>query len=789
MRQTVGRRLLALLALAWAGPAAAADFTTTVAPVFKEFCLKCHGGDKPKGDLSLETLAADFAKNGETWKTVLEHVSDGSMPPKEKPQPSAGQRRAVSEWIASGLVAQAKVFTAANGRARLKRLNRVEYINTMRDLLGAEIDPEELPEDGIASGFDNVDAALDLSSSLLGSYLEAIDVALGNALSPGKRPKTTTQRVDYPALGKLKTKTNRPMPRLGTSTIVKEQEVIFVSAAMIEKPVVDALADTPGLYRFRMRANTVNTGKPLTLLIYTGNYGRGVQGLLTRPVAMVDVPAATTTVEFTVPLLAHETIKMLPYGMGNVYTDAEENHQLPGMALQWIEVEGPLIDAWPPEPTKRLLGEFDLAKASAADAEKVLRAFATRAFRRPVQDAELQPYLDLIKTRLDKGYSVAAALRVGLTGVLSSPDFLYLSATPGRLNDYDLASRLAYFLWSTMPDDTLIALAKRGELGKPAVLRQQVERLLNDARAHRFTENFVGQWLSLRNLKATIPDKKVYPDFDDWLLHSMPLETYSFFEEILRHDRPVTEFLHADWSMLNERLAKLYGIPGVNGSEFRKVSLPAGSHRGGVLTQAAVLKVTANGTTTSPVVRGAWVLDHLLGTPPPPPPKDVPAIEPDIRGAKTMREQLEKHRSIERCAGCHAKIDPLGNALENFDVIGGWREYYRTVPGNGRSKVMIKTFKGLDHPVGKGLDVDAKDELPDGRKFTSVDELKQFLLADSDQVARALGQKLLVYATGHRLEFADRASVDALLASSKPSHYGFRTLIHELVQSPAFRTK
>ena len=787
--RSISTRVLASLAFVLTGPTDAADFDQAVAPVLKEHCLKCHSGDKPKGDFSLDGITSDFVKHGDIWKNVFEKVSDGSMPPKGKPQPSPEQRRAMGDWLLAGLTAQAKVETAANGRARIKRLNRVEYINTMRDLLGAEIDPEELPEDGIAAGFDVVDAALDVSSSLLGSYLETIDAALDHALHPGKRPETTTRRVDFPALGRQMTKQNKPLPRFGTSSIVTDKEVVFVSAAMIERPVIDAMSNTAGLHRFRLHGHTVNTGKPTTLLIYTGNYGRGVQGLLTRAMTMVDVPPTETTVEFTVPLLAKETISMSPYGLPNVYTDVNENNRLPGVAVQWIEVEGPLIEAWPPEPTKRLLGDLDLEKATAADAGKVLRAFAPRAFRRPVKDAELQPYLDLIRTRLDKGYSVAAALRVGLTGILCSPDFLYLSATPGRLDDFDLASRLSYFLWSTMPDDTLTDLATRGELGKPAVLRKQVERMLGDARAHRFTENFVGQWLSLRNLKATIPDRKVYPDFDEWLMHSMPQETHAFFEEILRNDRPVTEFLHADWAMLNERLAKLYGIPDVRGSEIRKVALPAGSHRGGVLTQAAVLKVTANGTNTSPVVRGAWVLDHLLGTPPPPPPKDVPAIEPDIRGAKTMREQLEKHRSIERCAGCHAKIDPLGNALENFDVIGGWREYYRLVPGSGRPKVMVPMHQGRENPVGKGPDVDAKDALPDGRAFASIDELNKHLLADPDQVARALTQKLLVYATGHRLEFADRQSVNDLVANLKANHYGFRTLIHELVQSPAFRTK
>ena len=269
----------------------------------------------------------------------------------------------------------------------------------------------------------------------------------------------------------------------------------------------------------------------------------------------------------------------------------------------------------------------------------------------------------------------------------------------------------------------------------------------------------------------------------------MPRETYLFFEEILKDDRSVLEFVHSDWSMLNERLATLYGIPDVAGSAFRKVQLPAGSHRGGVLTQAAVLKVTANGTNTSPVVRGAWVLDHILGTPPPPPPKDVPAIEPDIRGAKTIREQLAKHRQIESCASCHKKIDPPGNALENFDVIGGWREFYRTIPGGGRKQVKITTAKGRSHGVGKGPNVDAADELSGGRKFADIDGFKKLLLDDPDQFARGLTEKLLVYATGHGLEFADREVVANILADVQPKNYGFRTLIHTIVQSPTFRSK
>ncbi len=765
------------------------EFTKSVAPILKTYCVGCHGGDKPKADLALDTLAADFAEQGETWKMVLERVDDGTMPPKGKPQPTADERRVVSAWIAAELTAQAKRQAATHGRARLRRLNRVEYVNTLRDLLGAEVDLEQLPEDGIAGGFDNVDAALDLSSTLLESYLETIDAALDTAFVRGSPPESTTRRIDLVPLAKQLTKTNRPMPRFGISTRIREDEIVFFSAAMVSKPVIDALVATPGLYRFRISANSVNTGKPMTLLIYTGNYGRGVQGLVTRPVVMLDVPAEPTVVEFTVPLDSRETISLSPYGMPNVYTEVADDYAGPGLAMRWIEAEGPLIKTWPPEPTARLLGNVNLADATLADAESILRRFAVRAFRRPIDDAELTPFIELIKSRIDKGYTVEAALRVGLKGILCSPQFLYLHATPGKLNDFDLATRLSYYIWSTMPDDVLIELAGRGELGTPDELRRQVERMLDDPRAQAFTENFVGQWLSLRNLKATIPDKKLYPDFDEWLEFSMPRETYGFFDEMLRHDRPVAEFLHSDWSMLNERLATLYGIPDVRGSAFRKVSLPADSHRGGVLTQAAVLKVTANGTNTSPVIRGAWVLDHLLGTPSPPPPKDVPAIEPDIRGAKTIREQLTKHRQIESCAVCHTNIDPLGNALENFDVIGGWRTFYRVVPGNGRQQVRIETSAGRMNGVGKGLDVDAADELSGGRKFSDIDELKRFLLSDSEQLARALTEKLLVYGTGHRLEFADRETVTAILTAVKPKNDGLRSLIHELIQSPTFRSQ
>ena len=322
-----------------------------------------------------------------------------------------------------------------------------------------------------------------------------------------------------------------------------------------------------------------------------------------------------------------------------------------------------------------------------------------------------------------------------------------------------------------MPDEELLAAARRGGLSQPDVLHGQVERMLKSPRAAAFTENFLGQWLNLRQINFTTPDKQLYPEFDDLLEWSMVRETHLFFEELLRHDLSLLNLVDSDFTMLNERLARHYGIAGVLGLTFRKVPLRPEHQRGGVLTQGSVLKVSANGTTTSPVVRGVWVLDRILGKPPKPPPADVPAVEPDIRGATTIREQLAKHRQVASCASCHKQIDPPGYALENYDAIGGWRERYRTL---GTGKRLDKVVDGDRVAYGEGSAVDAGDILADGRKFADLAGLKKLLLADPDQITRALTEKLVVYATGHRLEYGDRDAVEKVVAQTREQKYGLR---------------
>ena len=359
-----------------------------------------------------------------------------------------------------------------------------------------------------------------------------------------------------------------------------------------------------------------------------------------------------------------------------------------------------------------------------------------------------------------------------------------------KLDDFALASRLSYFLWSSMPDEELLTLAGQKQLSHADILRKQVERLLKDARAAAFTENFAGQWLGLRAIDFTVPDPTLYPEYDNVLKVAMVKETLLFFDEVLKNDLSLTHFVSSDFTMLNGPLARFYGIPlpqrgkGEGELEFRKVALPPGSHRGGVLTMASVMKVTANGTNTSPILRGSWVLDRILGTPPPKPTVDVEAVEPDIRGATTIREQLAKHRQKAECASCHAKIDPPGFALESFDVIGGWRENYRSV-GKGDPV----TVDGRRMRYLKGPPVDSADVLPDGQGFRNIDEYKQLLLKDKDQLARALAEKLLAYGTGGAPAAADKPEVEAIVRGAREKNYGLRALVHEIVQSKIFQHK
>jgi hypothetical protein len=508
-------------------------------------------------------------------------------------------------------------------------------------------------------------------------------------------------------------------------------------------------------------------------------------------------------------------------GAGRWQNPLAETNGQPGVVFRWMEVEGPIYDEWPPAGHKLLFGDLPMmtrqvaampesssrtnkygqrrfkkapgvevvSKQPMVDAESLLRNFVTQAYRQPIEDTEVKRFLPVVQNALKLGNNFTDAMIAAYTAVLCSPEFLYLDEKPGRLDDYELSERLSFFLWNSPPDEELQRCAKKHELCKPRTLRAQTERMLADGKSRRFVEAFLDYWLDLRKIVATSPDANLYSDYylDDLLEESALEETRTFFTELVRENLPARNIVSSDFAMVNERLAAHYDLPCVQGVGLRRVQLPKDSVRGGLMTQAAVLKVTANGTTTSPVLRGAWIMERILGQKPPPPPPTVPAIDPDIRGAVTIRQQLEKHRTLETCNACHAKIDPAGFALENFDVMGGWRQRYRSESGGELAQGIAKS--GQKFAFHYAQPVDASGTLPDGRQFHDVRELKQLLLADEKQIARNLVRQLAVYATGAPIHFADRKQVEEILERAKMSHYGVRSLISELVQSDLFLNK
>jgi len=699
-------------------------------------------------------------------------------------------------------------------RAVLRRLNRTEYENTVRDLLAIEVDLKDLlPLDSSAGGFDNVGEALHVSSFLMERYLEAADKALNVAIANLPQPPLVKKRYLLRDDNLVKTTTENVYRHRDDSV------VMFSSSAWNAITLWQFYPPDRGTYRIRISTyGFQSAGKTVT---YRVDAGPMLMGTRNHLVNYFDAqPDQSTVAEFLDHFEARDHIRISPYGLANAQTVTKvgaDKFDGPGLGVDWIDVEGPLHDTWPPESHRRLFGDMERAKSPnhnqsnrvevvskepLVDADRILRKFARRAFRRPVTDADVRPFLALVDAKLAEKRSFEQAIRVGLAAVLVSPDFLFLREGADKLDDVSIASRLSYFLWSMLPDEELLGIAEQGHLTgngtnaalrdpekdqriRPSVtLREQVDRLLNHPKSQQFATNFVGQWLGLKDIDFTEPSHILYPEFDDMLKVSMVRETELFFVELLKHDLSLINFVASDFTMLNGRLARHYDIPDVDGFAFRRTQLPPNSHRGGVLTMASSLKVTANGTLTSPVTRGVWVLDRILGDPPSPPPENIAALEPDIRGATTIREQLAKHRQVESCASCHVEIDPLGFALENFDVIGGWRDRYRTT-GNGEEI----TIDGRRMPYFHGKWIDPADSLPDGRAFRGIDEFKQLLLSNKDQFTRALTTRLLTYATGAVPTTADQPQVEAIVAAVREKNYGFRTLIYEIVASDLFQRK
>jgi hypothetical protein len=750
-------------------------------------CFDCHNDVDREGGLNLEGFKFDpnSVESMNQWTLMFDRVKNHEMPPKDDLQPPTEERAAFIDVLSNTLHNVSENQQQELGRVRSRRLNRIEYQTSVHSLLGVDIPlTRYIPEDATQDGFTNVAEAQQMSYHLLQKYLEAADAALDEAFSRAINPAEPVRKFLEPGvLANNAREGNNRGPWLYNNSAVS-----FSSTQSYHGRMKSTTVPESGWYRIRLSAHAMDPP-----------HGRGVWTSVRSGVCYAKAPLmfwigsfeATEEPqihEFTAWIEATHMLEIRPadntlkrMGANAINLDTLSDSSAAKVALDWLEIERIYKGPEPMALQKQLFGALEIKDGQLVsehpkrDLESLMERFVTKAFRRPVTKRELKPYVALAYDTLKEGLPLIESVRAGYRAILCSPRFFYFNEPVGKLDDYNVASRLSYFLWGTPPDDKLLELAANKRLTNPRVLEAQVDRMLDDSRSQAFIKNFSEQWLNLRDIDFTVPDQKLYPEYDEVLKHAMVGETHAFLREMITHNLSVTHVVDSDFTMLNERIARHYGIEGVSGTHFQKVKLKPEYRRGGIITHASVLKVTANGTTTSPVVRGVWMLENIMGEKTLPPPADVPAIEPDIRGAKTIREQLDKHRNIQSCAACHVKIDPPGFALENFDVIGGWRDHYRALPEKGGWQ--------------QGLPVDPSFVLADGRPFSDIDEFKRLILNNPEKIAHNLLEKCIIFATGASVQFADRKEMESILHHISDDNYGFRSLIHAVVQSQIFLNK
>ncbi|MGE3308880.1 MAG: DUF1592 domain-containing protein [Limisphaerales bacterium] len=729
-----------------------AAFESRVKPFFSDYCTGCHGPEKKRGELDLEIFGTDpgMSRHREIWEKVRSALDGWEMPPEGKRQPAEPVRRGLIQWIDAEL-AKVDAATPPNpGRVTARRLNRNEYRNTIRDLLGVDYDAHaSFPNDESGYGFDNIGDVLSLPPMLLEKYLSAAETIAREVIVTEDPALKRIQRI--PA--------SRFTTQADAVSTVEEETWGFFREGEI---VVDHEFTTAGPYRLRVRGYGDLAGPELPRM------GIRVDGKEVHVQSVRAQAEKPEQFEVAVTLEAGKHRLGVAY-LNNFNSDGDRN-----LYLTSFEVVGPL-DVAPeeyPEAHRRILPGRPTPGRELAYARRVLRQVANRAYRRDATRDEVAKLVKLVDGVMRDGGRFEEGIQLALEAILVSPHFLYrweidpepLEAGQGRdLNGFEVASRLSYFLWSSMPDDTLLELARKGDLGKPEVRREQVLRMLQDSRSKALVRNFGGQWLQVRNLDQVEPDATAFPSWSPALRDAMRRETDLFLEAIVREDRSIIDLLDADFTFVNGILARHYGMEGIEGDEFQRVATAAGSGRGGVLTMGSVLTITSVPTRTAPVLRGKWILEQILGTPPPPPPPNVPPIEEGEQASKTatFRQRLELHRSKAECMPCHQKMDPLGFALENFNAIGAWR-----------------TQDG-PHPI------DNSAELPGGRKFEGATGLKSVLRQHPD-FPKALASKLLTYALGRGLEPADRKAVQLLVDQLEKNDFKFSALLLGVVESEPF---
>jgi hypothetical protein len=816
-------------------PAPKSAATSPIHSFIDQHCIDCHDDSTAKGDFDITALAfqPEDAGNRGRWARVFDLVERGEMPPPEKSEVTKDERDAFAKELGAKLLAAAQAEVAKAGRGPVRRLTRVEFENNLRVLLNLpDLDiRDKLPEDRDSHGFTKVSAMLDVSRVQMEGYLDATETALRTAMARSTPPpKPLTQRFTglqlFPGLNTFGEREAMFFARDNRMVPITSEEAKKMTPEQRNDPSLEMAlfrsatwpyfgyppgfrAKTDGAYRVRFKGRAVRqmpgfrlvpAHEPVAMSFRARQpSGADVSGDVRETGGWMDLQPESREFETTIHLKAGETFEYSPLGLpvpfirtdGGFFYDyppmPPEGHR--GVAIQWLEVTGPLADAqWPPPSHRVLFDEVNAIKATAADAERLFRHFAARAALRPMSDEAHKPFLDLIQAKLTAGALFADAMLSGYQALLCSSHCLYLTEPRKESADvpFAIANRLSHFLWNSGPDDELAQLAKNGRLHDKAVLHAQTERLIADPRFEQFVRTFAEEWLDLRKLRRDIPDERLYPEYrkDDYLVDSMAHETQSFLRAMIRENLPSSTVIAADFTFVNDRLAAHYDLPRVSGSTMQRVTLPKGSPYGGLITQAALMKHTANGTTTSPVLRGVWIMEKLLGQPPPPPPKSVPAVEPDIRGATTIRALLAKHTESKTCASCHAKFDPVGFAMENFDVMGAWRDRYRGMERGEK----ITGIDPAGHPYTYfvGQPIDASSKLPTGEAFKDIHELKRLLAANPRQLAKNLLEHLVLHATGTPVGFADRAEVESMLDACAARGYRVRDLMQALVSSELF---
>ncbi|MCP5556157.1 MAG: DUF1592 domain-containing protein [Verrucomicrobiaceae bacterium] len=779
-------------------------------------CMRCHGPEKEKGDLRIDQLSRDFKVGVDThhWAEIIEQVNSGEMPPKKEKKPTQEEISAFVSSLDSRIKEGRAARMAARPAVSHYRLSRKEYQNTVYDLLGVRYDPAkpgELNEDTLWHGFERIGSELSLSPSHVDRYYRAAELVLDRAFpstsaSEARKIHMTAAELRYGG-GEAQ---QEALNRFGIKRPLRY--------LMFPGTVQNALApnwfgktgpEDSGLYKLRIQASGTRPigGQTAHLSIGTKTGEETVDGIIEFDITapedkpqvyefevFLEMPAtlyfcvvATDVVDRRAGaafrnalgsrggyIFTHSSETLLLNPNAPQMFDDKGNGLFSTVLLDWIEWEGPLVSEAEKARRKGLLPPDDATPGVVAEH---LQRFAERAWRRPVKTEELEEYLQSYREEREAGEKLADAYRVAMQGVLTSRNFIYLvegdPVAREHLTDTELASRLSYFLWSSMPDDALFAAAKSGKLNGEG-LKKAVDHMLADSKASRFIDDFARQWLQLNRVGMFPPDKKLYPNYDAWLEESMRSEPVEFFREMFSKNLPIDGFIESDWTVANGRLCDFYGLPEPKSGGFQRVSLKPEDHRGGLLAMGAVLGLTSDGTRHRPVHRGVWLSEVVLGKTPPPPPANVPAIEPPTEQSPkaTLRQKIEAHRNDANCAACHAKIDPLGLAWDNYDAIGQWRTREKVAAGIGEDPLI--------NPAG---------EMPDGRAFKDANEFKQRLLEDRDKLARAFIEHLCTYALRRPLAFDDQDDLNAIQAEAKKSDYRIKDIVRAVAMSELVRKR